>query len=72
MPRDSELEAQLATPELKVDVAGAVEEAKVIRRMQARKSKMEVKTDGLRIQKRRAKEITRAKSQRHSREPLED
>jgi hypothetical protein len=72
MPRDFELEAQLATLELKVDVRRAVEEVKSIRRTQARMPKVEADTDDLRVQKRRAKEIARARSQRHSREALED
>ena len=72
MPRDFELEAQLATLELKVDVARAVEQAKAMRRTQARMPKVEVDTDDLRIQKRRAEEIARAKSQRCPRGSLED
>jgi hypothetical protein len=72
MPRNFELEAQLATLELKVDIARAVQEVKAIRRTQAQTPKAGVQTDEQQIQKRRAKEISRTRSQRHSREPLED
>jgi hypothetical protein len=72
MPRDFELEVQIATLELKVDVARAVDQAKEIRRTLARMPKAEVETDELRSRKRRAKEIARAKSQRYPRGSLED
>jgi hypothetical protein len=72
MPRDFELETQLATLELKCDVARAVEHAKAMRRTQARTPKAEIETDDLRIQKRRAKEIARARSHRCPRGALED
>jgi hypothetical protein len=72
MPRDFELEAQLATLELKVDFARAVEEAKAMRRAHARMPKAEVDPDEPQIQKRRAKAIARAKSQRCPLGPWED
>jgi hypothetical protein len=66
MPRDFELEAQLATQELKVDLERAVEQAKAIGRTQARVRKVGVQTDKPQPQKRRTR------SQRQSRGPLKD